>query len=514
VRRFAWRLPVLIALIVALSACGNSSEEAAAPGEVLDLANGGALLTITFPPGDLRPGSPSAIASGDFNGDGKTDLLLGAPFSDTDGSRPDAGEAYVLYGPLSGDIDLASRAPDVRILGAVSGDNLGGGVAAGDLNGDGVDDIIVGAPLSNGIPELRTDLGEAYVVFGGSSISASIDTLSGQHDFGLLPAEGFSQLGRTFAIADVNGDGTDDLIAGAPYAGRAPNTPPGSPRTTVGEVYIVYGSADLSGQVKVAEAAEDVRLSGVNESDQFGASVTAADVNGDGVHDVIVGASGYDGAAGDRLEAGGTFVFFGGDRPQHSTLSAADVVITGAQAGDFFGTLVAASDFNGDGKAEVVASAPAGSGPDDALRSAGEVAIVDVAVASGRSIDLAVDGSRRIFGAVPNEFAPSSLVTIADGTTTRLAFGSSLHDSSSRTAAGVTYVTSGALGEDVDLATPGDRVATVAGATANDGLGAAVAFADVDDDGTPELLALAAGNASANAPDLNYSARLYAIRLR
>jgi FG-GAP repeat len=342
-------LPWLLAVAFLIASCGSGKP--ATPG-LFDLTDAKPVVSITFPPGDVEPGAPASVAYGDFNGDGKMDLLVGAPYAaGPNGTRPDAGEAYVIYGPLSGHIDLSNRQPDVRILGAVSGDNLGGGVAAGDLNGDGVDDIIVGAPLSNGLKDVRTDSGEAYVVFGGLHIASTIDTASVQQDFALLPAEGFSHLGGTFAVGDVNGDGIDDII---------------------------------------------------------------------------VGASGYDGPARDRTDAGGTFVFYGSKTlPKHETLKDADVTITGADADDSFGTLVAAADVNGDGKKKVIASAPAAAGPDNKRNAAGEVSIVDVAHAPAPAtvIDLAKAGSaHRIFGPSPVEFAPSSMAVSVAGGTARIAF--------------------------------------------------------------------------------------------
>ncbi len=509
-------LPLLVGACFVLSSCGGSNGSSAVSG-VFDLANSGTQLAVTFPAGDVRPGAPALIAAGDFNGDGKTDLLLGASFSSgPNGSRPGAGEAYVLYGPLSGDIDLSQKQPDVRILGAVSGDSLGAGVAAGDLNGDGIDDIVVGAPLSNGLPEVRTQMGVAYVVFGGPHIASTVDTATGQQDFDLQPAEGFSHLGQTFAVADVNGDGIADLIAGAPYAGREPNTPPGGVRTTVGEVYVVYGSHDLHGHVTVAQDDEDVRLSGVNQLEQFGSSVAAADVSGDGIADIIVGASGYDGPAGDRTDPGGVFVFFGGkDMPKQATLRDAAVTITGADANDNFGTLVAAADVNNDNRAEVIGSAPGGAGPDNKRSASGEVSIIDIAAASSTTIDLAKAGAGvRVFGPTANEFAPSSVTATALGGTPRIAFGSDLEGPSDRPAAGTTHLINGKTTADIDLAQAGTDIVSILGASGGEGLGGSVAFADIDGDGIPELLVLAAGNASQTDPDPNYEARLYAISLR
>ncbi len=502
------RVWLAVCLVVVCCACSGSSESPASG--TVDLATAHTSLSITYPAGDAGPGSPASIAVGDFNGDGKTDLLLGAPLSNgPDGKRAGAGEAYVLYGPLDGNIDLSQRQPDVRILGAETGDNLGAGVAAGDLNGDGIDDIIVGAPFSNGIPAQRTDMGEVYVIFGGPHIASTIDTLAAQQDAGLLPAEGFSHLGRTFAVADVNGDGIDDLIAGAPYAGREPNTPPGGPRTTVGEVYVVFGSRQLKGQVQVTRNAEDVRLSGVALSDQFGDSVAAADVNGDGVADIIVGASGYD--APGRADAGGAFVFYGGaSLPSVATLREANVTITGARAADGFGALVAAGDVNGDGKAEVIASAPASSGTGTGRRAAGEVDIVDVTKAVGGAIDLATAiPVGRILGPAANEFAPSSL-GLSGGGTPRIAFGAGRFSSSTdRSEAGATYLVPARTDGNVDLAQPPSDVTTLLGAAGGDGLGAAVAFADLKGDGSLDLLTLAAGGQT----DPGYRAHLYGIRL-
>jgi hypothetical protein len=92
-----------------------------------------------------------STAAGDASGDGVDDLLAGVPFADgPDNEREDAGEALVVFGRdgLSGDIDLAEDEPGLRILGALPGDTLGFGVAGVDINGDGIDDVIVGAPVS------------------------------------------------------------------------------------------------------------------------------------------------------------------------------------------------------------------------------------------------------------------------------------------------------------------------------------------------------------------------------
>lgn len=511
-----WILAVaIVALAAVFTACGDDDGSTAPASGRMDLATDVPLFTITFRPGDLQGGGPGSIASGDFNGDGAADLLLGAPYSDGPGAaRTDGGEAVILYGPIDSDIDLAQAQPDVRIMGASPGDMLGVGVAAGDLNGDGVDDAIVGAPGSNGLPEVRTDMGEAYVVFGRSDLPSTIDTRAAEYDFLLQPAEGFSSAGKTFAVADVNGDGIDDLIAGAPYAGRVEGTPPGSPRTTVGEVYIIYGSPDLAGTASVAKGDQDVRLSGVNIYDQFGGSVAVGDVSGDGVPDIIVGASGFDGPGGDNAEAGGVFVFYGGsDLPGHATLNDAEMTITGADASDIFGTLVAAADVNGDGRAEIFGTAPAGGGPTNDRFASGEVAIIDPAQYSGLELgQITSDDGGRVFAPTDGELMSGALAVMA-GEKPRIAIGSTLRTTPDRLGAGWTYLLDASAGAMLDLANSSSGALAIEGAADRQGLGGALAFVDTDGDGRPELLAEASGGVQSLGADPTFVGHLYVIRL-
>jgi hypothetical protein len=502
-------------LALASAACGDDSGSTSPTSGKMDLATDEPLFTITFRPGDLQGGAPASIASGDFNADGAVDLLLGAPYSDgPDAARTDGGEAYILYGPIEADIDLAQAPPDVRVFGASQADMLGAGVAAGDLNGDGVDDVIVGAPGSNGNPEVRTDMGEAYVVFGRGDLPATIDTRSAEQDFLLQPAEGFSAVGKTFAVADVNDDGIDDLIAGAPYAGRVEGTPPGSERTTVGEVYVVYGSSELSGVVSVAESDEDARLSGVSAYDQFGNSVASADVDGDGIPDIVVGASGFDGPGGDRAEAGGAFVFYGGpDFPEHLTLNQADMTITGADSSDTFGTLVAAVDVNGDGRAEVFGTAPTAAGPINDRFASGEVAVIDPAQYSGPELgQVTSDNGIRIFAPTDGELMSGALAVTA-GQRPRVAIGSILRTTPERLGAGWTYLLDASSDTEIDLAMSGGAALAIEGAAERQGLGGALAFVDLDGDGNPELLTEASGGVQSLGADPTFVGHIHVIRL-
>lgn len=462
-----------------------------------------AFLRVTFGPADLDPAAPSSITSGDFNGDGFTDLLLGAPGADgPEGSRPGAGEAYVLLGPLEGEIDLSGDAPDLLIFGAVDGDNLGAGVAAGDLNGDGVDDIIVGAPNSNALENLRTDMGEAYVVFGRDDLPATVDLLDRQQDFTLRPAEGFSQLGRSFAVGDVNADGIDDLVAGAPFAGREPGSPVGSRRTTVGEVYVVYGAADLGGIASVADHDEDVLLSGLRAFDQFGASVAVEDVDGDGTADVIVGAPSFeaDGAAAD--DGGGVFVFHGGALQQRMTADDADARFLGEPA-FALGNLVAAAGRGAGSAPTLVTAAFLAPGASAGLIGAGRTYFIDPSGADG---DLASCGCATFLsGAEAGAFFPASLAAASGGDVVALG--------SPRSAAGsgAVYVLEATPSTDLDLSAEDVGLLFIEGSRADAGLGAALAFADLDGDGVDELLVAEAGAQQSGA---SFAGAVYGLKLR
>jgi hypothetical protein len=191
-------------------------------------------------------------AAGDVNGDGYDDVIIGAPNGGDGGTN--AGEAYVVFGKSTqlapfGDIDLTnlSAAQGFIIQGDIAGDQAGLSVAAaGDFNGDGYDDIIVGAPTGdNG----GADAGEAYVVFGKASgfgnavITAGVSrqvvdltTLSFPDGFIIQGDAAGDYAGWSVSAAgDVNNDGFADLIIGAPYGDNG--------GMDAGEAYVIFGAA-------------------------------------------------------------------------------------------------------------------------------------------------------------------------------------------------------------------------------------------------------------------------------
>ncbi len=265
----------------------------------------------------------SVATAGDVNGDGFADLIVGASQNDAGGLN--AGRAYVYFGGPGAD-----GVADLVFTGAAAGDNFGVSVGtAGDVNGDGYDDVIVGASANDAA---GVDAGRAYVFFGGPGADAVADlTLTGA-------AAGDRFGNRVGAAGDVNGDGYGDVIVGATLNDAA--------GTNAGRAYVFFGGAS-------PDAVADLTLTGAAAGDQFGCAVgSAGDVNEDGYDDVIVGAA-YNDAAG--TDAGRAYLYFGGASPN----AVADLVLTGRAAGDLFGLSVGtAGDVNHDGHDDLIVSAP------------------------------------------------------------------------------------------------------------------------------------------------------------
>jgi len=279
----------------------------------------------------------SVSKAGDVNCDGYDDVIIGASYNDDVTSN--AGKAYIYYGGITMD-----NAADVTIFGEAENDYFGHSVsAAGDVNGDGCGDVIIGA---YGNDDGGTNAGKAYVYYGGITMDNMADvTMAGE-------AEGDYYGYSVSEAGDVNSDGFDDVIISA-YGND-------NGGTNSGKVYIYYGGS-------VMNATVDVWIYGEAANDFFGYSVSGTgDINGDGFADVIVGAYGNDEAGS---VAGKVYIYYGGS-PMDWT---ADVTITGEALGDAFGVFVsAAGDINGDGYGDIIVGAHQN---DDGGTSAGKAYI-------------------------------------------------------------------------------------------------------------------------------------------
>ena len=268
----------------------------------------------------------SVSTAGDVNGDGYSDVIIGAPSYDN--GQTDEGRVFVYHGSASGLSATANWTSERNQASAQFGWSV---CTAGDVNGDGYSDVIVGAPLfDNG----QSNEGKAFVYYGsasGLSATANWNAEINQADaqFGISVATG----------SDVNGDGYSDVIVGARFYDNG--------QTNEGRVYVYHGSA--SGLSATANWTA--------ESDQanawFGYSVsTAGDVNGDGYSDIVVGAHLFDNGEADE---GRVFVYHG----SASGLSlSANWTAESDQAVASFGYCVsAAGDVNGDGYSDVIVGA-------------------------------------------------------------------------------------------------------------------------------------------------------------
>ena len=246
------------------------------------------------------------LAMGDLNNDGIDDLIVAAFRADIPGNaREDGGEVYVIFGSpsLSGVLDFASASPDVTVTAADAEDDLGAAVASADVNGDGIDDLLIGAPRADGLDNSRRGAGEAYVFFGSPSLRGSFDIALAQQDVTILGADAADRLGTSLASGDLNSDGVDDIILGAERGDGPDNT-----REDGGEVYIVLGPVSLGQTVDIALGDHSAAIFGENQGDIFGVRVAAADWDADGQTDVLATARAADGPEGMREDAGQAYV--------------------------------------------------------------------------------------------------------------------------------------------------------------------------------------------------------------
>ena len=271
----------------------------------------------------------AASAAGDVNGDGYDDVIVGAGAYDN--GQTDEGRAYVYYGSASGLSAAANWTAESDQAGAKFGLPVG---TAGDVNGDGYADVLVGARFYDGG---RTDEGRVYVFYGSESgLSAAANWTAESNQTG-------AEFGRAASTAgDLNGDGYTDIVVGAPYYDGG--------RTNEGRAYVYYGSA-----TGLATGAADWVAESNQPRAEYGRAVSAAgDVNGDGYADLLIGAPRYD---GDRTNEGQVYLYYGSAAGLVTTLP--DWTARGDQAEAEYGSVVgAAGDLNGDGYADVAIGAP------------------------------------------------------------------------------------------------------------------------------------------------------------
>ena len=376
--------------------------------------------------------------------------------------------ASIIFLPLSSIVDASDQVfidtAQIRIVGAHAEDHLGASTSgAGDVNGDGIPDIVAGAPGSDN--RSHNTGGKAYVILGSSSPATELDLLY-SHPGSVIVIQGAaegSMLGASVSDAgDVNGDGIDDYIIGAP--GSSSSDPD---EGEAGRAYIIYGSANPPGIIDVSNlGSSGVEIIGAREGSHLGASVSGArDFDGDGFSDVIIGAPED---SNDSLEVcGSAFLIRGGNslpatidlKNSHSNVT---IFRSGGSHQEVGSCVADLEDFNGDGHSDIAIASMRHS--DDSSANAGrawiiyggttppaEVTLTDIAASGLTSTTLRVPQAHHELGQSISCAGDSD----ADGDT-EILISRSLHDHDPETIATVAYLVRGGFSPpaEINLAIP------------------------------------------------------------
>lgn len=338
----------------------------------------------------------------DLDADGANDLLVGAFYADSPG-RTDAGKLYIVSGMLlrerlesSRIIDLARSWPPgiTAAIGPEPRSRLGVWVAAGDINGDGFTDAVVGADQASGLGTQGDEAGRVYVLYGPLDLSVPIDLEDAQRPLSTIYGiDAMDHIGSSLAVGDLNGDGFDDIAIGAAALGTLRNAydrvggagdGPDNSRLNTGDVYVVFGRADLPRDIDLRTTSDMLVLYGADgggdSPDRMGEEIVCADINGDGLADLLLGAYRADGPDNSRNDAGDTYVVYGARDMAGKTFDmarppAGTTIIYGSSAQAISGDALAAGDIHGDGYDDLFIGVPGDSGPLGRRFSGGMVVI-------------------------------------------------------------------------------------------------------------------------------------------
>jgi hypothetical protein len=329
-----------------------------------------------------------AVAIGDVNGDDTDDLLLSAPYADGEGNgRYDSGEVYIFYGNESFPAvwDLTTKPANVTIYGNETYDSIGISLATGDINGDDIDDIIIGTYLADGFNNSKYNCGEVYVVYGNYSLNSTID-LATSGNVTIYGVDTNDYFGSSVAAGDVNNDGYDDLLMGARNAAGIGNT-----KYSSGEVYVIFGNDSLNSTIDLAEPWANVTIFGIDTSDIMGSVIASGNINDDAYDDIIISSMYGDGVSNSKLNCGEVYVIFGNSSLERyiSALNA-NLMIYGQENTDYMGSSLATGDVNGDNIDDLIIGAPAADGAVIYGYNCGEAYVINGSSSLPSSIDLSV----------------------------------------------------------------------------------------------------------------------------
>lgn len=290
--------------------------------------------------------SAPATRAGDLNGDGIDDILIGVS-----SANDKIGQSYVVFGKViwSPAFNLADLNGEngFYINGINPGDGSGATLSgARDINGDGIDDILIGAYGAN------DNAGQSYIIFGARKpwpIGINLADLDGTNGFsinGINPGD-FSE--DVSMLGDINVDGIDDLLIGASWANNHR-----------GQSYVVFGAKLWPTSIDLASlnGTNGFAINGINPNDYSGVLVADSnDVNGDGIADFLIGS-----IAQSNSDLGQIYVIFGSKRPWPATMRLADLngtngfIVNGFRGTSSF-SASGAGDFNADGITDILIGA-------------------------------------------------------------------------------------------------------------------------------------------------------------
>ena len=364
------------------------------------------------------------VAAGDINGDGRGDVVFCGMFgSSVNRDNNGVVNFYLSDGRDTGIVDTAQNLPNIfKLAGQRSGDLLGTSVSAvGDVNGDGIRDVAIGAAGWDGPGAgIADNRGAAYVVLGSTNFNLNADLADSNPPPGIISIYG-PQAGGRMGIwideGDVDGDGFADIVIGSDQI----NTDAGQ---HAGGAYIVFGSPSLPSVIDLANVPAGVRIArilGSHQEDHWGAALQVGDINNDGIGDVIIGGSinrdsasytvpnpqpndpsGHDARAADdgglRPQCGEAYVIYGQHNwPEVTDLRNPDAAnpvfksthVIGAHEFDFLGSQLHSGDLNGDGRTDLVIGALRANAPDNQGQPGAVYVIYGSPTLAGATIDLA-----------------------------------------------------------------------------------------------------------------------------